>query len=647
MIPLLPVRPLPKPSESTIGYLLRLGAANDFQSLPRLQNYRKHIGMPAQSFEEFVKLATGHGPDLQQNLWGPSSSDLPIQPNKKLGIKSTYWSLDHRRWCPDCLREGGYWKAEWLITLQVACPNHQRLLHEQCPSCNQPVGWYSGGLTHCRCGQVLTVGPLSAVSDSVIQIAQMISIKLAEATSSDTNFKPPHPVEVGLAQLLADVRLPRFLDLLWALGCNGRYGELKKSLKVPDHHRIAIAFPVLDCAAQMLTHWPRSFHSFMLGLCDQSQAHALHMYRFVGAQLLALNRTLTHPELHFVRHEFERFVSEHWKGVIADRHRFADDIAAEHPTILAKEAMEKLGITRKKLITLVNQGHIQGWYQQSKGELRFLVIDRQSVLRFKQNSEGKLFTLAQAAEYLATTIPRVRLFVKGGLLTAVYQPEGGNERRLRWVFEKSDLDKLLGGLNIQVHATPDCDSVISLEKICRSRSSHGADLVTLLNAIRAGELDCIARDPCYPGIRGLMLDMKQFETWFTARWQSQPFFTMQLAARYLGLKGYTLHWLRDHGFLHDLLPPERTRGLSLPKTTLDRFKSRYLWGHALEEMTGYGRSNVARALINRGLIPVTGPMVDGGTTYLFLRQDVQDFLKRHGSAETWPCKTIGGGGGAC
>lgn len=606
---------------------MRLGAANDFQSLTWQQIYRRYLGIPPQSFEDFLELATGHGRGTQQYLYGPSCSDLPIQPHKRLGIKTTYWSLDHRRWCPDCLRENGYWKAEWLITLQVACPHHRCLLHEVCPACGHSVGWYSGGLTHCRCGQALTVGTLTPIPDGLLSISQLVSDKLIDATGVVVGPNPPPPVDDGLIHLLSDVQLPRYLDLLWAIGCYGHYRALKKSLKVNGHHRLAIALPVLESAAQMLTQWPQAFHAFMLDSCDRTQTHALHLYRFAGPHLLSLNRALNHPELHFVRHEFERFVSEHWKGIIADRHRFADEVTAEHPTMLAKEAMAILGISRKKLITLVNTGHIQGWHQQSNGTLRFLVIDRQSVLRFQRGSAGKLFTLSEAAEYLGTPLPRVRLFVEAGLLAAVYKPKGTNDRHLHWAFEKAELDKLLGGLDVQIHATPECDSVISLEKISRARSKDGADLVSILRAIQAGELDCTTRDPRHPGIRGLLLDKQQFETWFTERLQAKQFFTMTPAARYLGLKEHVLYWLRDRGLLYGFVYPDGEMKPWLPKAALDRLKARYVWGQSLEDMTGYGRKSASRALISRGVVPVTGPTVDGGTTYLFLRQDIESYLR--------------------
>lgn len=625
MTTLLPLRPLPFPLESAIGYLLRLGAANDLHSLTWVQTYRKYMALPAQSFEDFIGRTTGHGPDVLQNLWGPSSSDLLFQPSKKLGIKTTYWSLDHRRWCPDCLREQGYWKTEWLITLQVACPTHRRLLHEHCPACLQAVGWYSGGLNHCRCGQALTTGAFTAISSELQQITQLISDKLTAATDA---LPQASITDNDLTKLVKDVRLPRLLDLLWGLGCYGHYRALKKSLKVHDHHRLAVALPVLESATQMLAQWPRPFHALMLESCDLSQTQALHLHVFIGPHLQALTRALNHPELHFVRVEYERFVTEHWKGVIADRHRFTDAITAEHSMILAKEAAEILGISRRKLVTLVDQGHIQGLYQQSKGNLRFLVVNRNSVLRFQKGSAGALFTLMEAATYLGVTHPRIRLFVDAGLLTPAYRPAGNNERHVHWAFEKSELDKLLDGLRIQMHATPECASLISLEKITRARSRDGADMVTLLQAIQAGELDCVASEPCRQGINGILLNSQQFESWFAARLQTKQIFLISPAARYLGLKEHVLYWLRDRELLYGFVYLDGACKPSLPREALDRLKKRYVWGRALGQLTGYGEKSASLALINRGVLPITGPTVDGGTTYLFLRSDVMAYLDR-------------------
>ncbi|QOD82936.1 TniQ family protein [Chromobacterium haemolyticum] len=633
MTPLLPFRPLPFPLESAIGYLLRLGAANDFPSLTWLQAFRKHMALPAREFETFVEQTTGHGVAGLPNLWGPSSSILPIRPEKKLGIKTTFWNLHHRRWCPDCLRENGYWKAEWLITLQAACPTHQCLLHEQCPTCQQPVGWYNGELAHCRCGADLTQGLRIEVSPALQEVARLISHKFAMACGG---LQPSTTVYSELDLLLEDVHLARLLELLWALGCYTHYRSLKKPLKVQNHHRVAVALPVLESAGQILFQWPHSFHQFMLGLSDQSQQYALDLRLFLGLHLQALSKALSHPELHFVRREFERFVSDHWKGVIVDRHRFANQyIKVDHSIITAKEAAELLNISRKKLATLMSEGHIQGWYQESSGSRRFLVVDRGSVIRFQQGSAGALFTLVDAAKYLGTSRSRIRLFVDTSLLSPAFKPEGRGALHSHWMFEKSELDKLLGGLSVRMHATPDCASLISLDQICRGRARDGADLVSLLKAMQSGELSIVARDPCQQGLKGLLLDRKQFEAWFVARLPEKQVFALAPAARYLGLKEHVLYWLRDRGLLFGFVYPDGSGHPRLTRETLDRFKERYVWGRTLGQMTGFGEKSASRAMLTHQVWPVTGPTVDGGTTYLFLRSDVEEYLKsREGMTET-------------
>lgn len=627
----LPSRPFPFPLESAIGYLLRLGAANDFASLTWLQAYRKHVAIEAKDFEQFFLQVTGYPADTLQQLWGPSSSAVPARPEKRLGIKTIYWNLHHRRWCPDCLREKPYWKAEWLVTLQVACPVHQRALHEHCPACHQPVGWYSGGLTLCRCGQALDEGAVTPVSPALLEVSRIISGKFAAACGM---LSPESASSTPLDALLESVHLARLLDLVWALGCYTHDRSLKKPLKVQDHHRVHVALPIVESGSAILRNWPEAFHDFMLALSDQSQQYALDLRLFLGIHLQALSKALSHPELHFVRHEFERFVSDKWKGVIVNRHRFVNQYIADHHSVItAKEAAELLDTTRKKVVALVNEGHIQGWYLASQGSRRFLVVDRESVRRFQQGSDGQLFDLIGAAEYLGTTKGRMRLFVASGLLSPAYRPGGKADEYANWVFEKAELDRLLGGLEVQLHDTPDCGSLVSLAQICRGRTRDGADLVTVLQALQEGKLQVVARDPCRRGLQGLLLDRAQFESWFAGILPEKQVFALAPAARYLGIKEHVLYWLRDRGLLFGFVFPDGPNKPRLTRETLDRFKERYVWGRTLGQLTGFGEKSASRAMLALGVWPVTGPSVDGGTTYLFLRTDVEAYLEQKARAQ--------------
>ncbi|WP_215779850.1 TniQ family protein [Paludibacterium sp. B53371] len=623
---LLPFRPLPRPLESAIGYLLRLGAANDFPSLSWLQAYCKHLALPAQGFEDFIAGSTGHSVEELLNLWGPSCSTLPIGPKKLLGIKTIYWNLHLRRWCPLCLREHGYWRAEWLLTLQIGCPIHQCLLLDRCPSCARPVSWYSGEVLQCRCSHPLTEGTTESLPASLARATEWVSTKFSTACSG---YRPLDTDPEPASTLLAELHLARLLDLLWALGCYVHHRELGKPLKVQNHHRLAIVQPILTSAADILADWPAAFHRFMDKLVDPSQQHALDLRQFLGIHLQALSKALNHPELHFVRIEFERFVSERWKGVIAERHHFiVDDISLQHPVITANEASEIMGISRQKLATLVSARQIHGWYQHSPGTRRYLVVDRASVERFRQGSAGALFTLTDTARYLGTTRPRVRLFVESSLIHPCYTPGESDNGHSHWMFQKAELDQLLGGLSLALHPTPDCASLMSLEEICRGRTRDGADLVTLLRALQNQTLTVVARDPCKPGLQGLLLNRQQFESWFVAILPEKDQFALAAASQYLGIKEHVLYWLRDRGLLHGFVHSDNDGKPRLTRQALDSFKQLYVWGRSLGQLTGFGEKSASRAMLNQGVWPITGPTVDGGTTYLFLRADVMAYLDR-------------------
>jgi hypothetical protein len=134
------------------------------------------------------------------------------------------------------------------------------------------------------------------------------------------------------------------------------------------------------------------------------------------------------------------------------------------------------------------------------------------------------------------------------------------------MFEQAELDQLLGGLAAPMHLTPDCASLISLNQICRGRARDGADLVTVLRAVCAGELPIVARDPCQLGLKGLLLDRHRFETWFAARLPEKQVFALAPAACYLGLKEHVLNWLRDRGLLFGFIYPD---GPDKPRLTRD------------------------------------------------------------------------------
>lgn len=291
------------------------------------------------------------------------------------------------------------------------------------------------------------------------------------------------------------------------------------------------------------------------------------------------------------------------------------------------EASRQSGLSRDKLATLVQQGMLQGWIADHHGQRDFLMISRLSMEQFLRASGG-LLNLIDSAAYLGVSKGRLKLFVDRGLITPTYRPKGGKDDPVQWMFQQQVLDTFLTSVQIDSHATPDCGSLITIDQICRGYTRNGAGMVELLQAIRQSELTVIGRNPAKVGLSGLLLSRQAFLHWFEQRQPEKTVFSLAAAARYLGIKEHVLYWLRDRGLIYDWHQKRSGRTTCIHKAALDRFRQRYVWGRELAELSGFGRCSASKALINRGLWPVSGPASDGGITYVFLRADVEDYLHK-------------------
>jgi hypothetical protein len=63
-----------------------------------------------------------------------------------------------KRFCPDCIREGRPFLAEWSEELRV-CWMHRTRLQDKCWSCKRGLSWMSGSWDACACGASLQEPP--------------------------------------------------------------------------------------------------------------------------------------------------------------------------------------------------------------------------------------------------------------------------------------------------------------------------------------------------------------------------------------------------------------------------------------------------------------------------------------------------------
>lgn len=151
-----PVRPLLSEGESLLGYLKRftellrvprLSAVATILDLPcDLRKLPSHeelclivdsLGLPSDAVDQFALWRTGKGKVAYKN-W--------TLPRYLLRI-------DHPRFCPACLAEGGFHRSAWNFAFVNHCAKHGLTLLSDCQHCGAKATWNTAGVSacsHCR-----------------------------------------------------------------------------------------------------------------------------------------------------------------------------------------------------------------------------------------------------------------------------------------------------------------------------------------------------------------------------------------------------------------------------------------------------------------------------------------------------------------
>lgn len=154
-----PIRPRPETGESLQGFLLRLAALYNWQSIEALCSDVVH----AESKKRF--LLDGH--DKVEEIAGALAPKLGVERELLL---ERFTSVFHRvgaerassaardrvigvpRICPGCASEGRVFRDDWQLGHVVRCEHHGVDLIGACPSCEKPFKWRStllDGCPHC------------------------------------------------------------------------------------------------------------------------------------------------------------------------------------------------------------------------------------------------------------------------------------------------------------------------------------------------------------------------------------------------------------------------------------------------------------------------------------------------------------------
>jgi hypothetical protein len=160
---LLPFHPAPFDGESHRGYLLRIAAGNGYPNTNWLR-----------SVPGFIRYMTREQGRTLRGVRAPwAIATFPGNEEPYIRIPP-FTLVTEARFCPLCLRDGGFWRFEWEWAYYTACHRHGVQLQSICVACGKPQAGRRERLLECSCGSRLSQQATHPADVTEIQISNEI-----------------------------------------------------------------------------------------------------------------------------------------------------------------------------------------------------------------------------------------------------------------------------------------------------------------------------------------------------------------------------------------------------------------------------------------------------------------------------------------
>lgn len=501
------------------------------------------------------------------------------------------WRLSIRQVCPACLDEAGRQIGRWEHLDHVICGVHGLALQSVCPGCRRRLDWNRCGQARCSCGVDLRELPKVAPSEALELGARFVE--------GSTIVLAPELTRWTYASLRDRQALVTALGDL----------ECEPQLRSVTHEMMSAR---LEFCGRVLSEWPSVLYD-KLNTIDLAY---VSMRRAFGRRLNRLGLLAEAGRFEGLSEILARFVQD-------------ERITPAHPKALSrmsgslrrrgsgKVACRLLGTRRAQVARLVATGRIAG-ASVTAGRRRFMRVELSSVHRYRER-RSRALSRQVVRDRMGLSRARFAELCRGAILPAFESPQttGNAEYRLDCDAVET-LSEQLRKLAIVVSACP--PEGITLQTACRTRIKNG-ELSMTMRAILDGRLPVLGRLPGVPLIMSLIVDSDaHLELLEQHRATSTRSLSIMEMAAHLKVKQEVAYHLVNHGFLETIDPTEkRRRHRRVAESELFRFQAGHVWLRDLARRERTSPRHLLKLLTREGILPVTGPCVDGCRQILFER----------------------------
>lgn len=592
------IREQPLPGESLSSFLMRGAQSNGFLDT---QNFLMALFRSGEMPESWLPaLSSG-----ENGYWAGCDAD---EPPRKNNLGGRFMQAYPRHFCPDCLEEGGYWRRSWEYTFVAFCPRHRVWLEDRCAACKSRITFWCTAPNCSKCGERLRFHQQRDLiaDEKALTLAQIL------ARSAEQGSWTPDLVDIDvpwkLPSPLGYEDLSRLVLLIggYAIGRNGK--PRKISFKDDAH----VIRGVITRAAHALLPWPAAFHDLLGGLRDAGRTSLTGKMSYFYK---ALYTEFRDTNVEFLRQEVEEYLKNNWDGVFNRRHtHFSESLLRsqrmQSVTVVAKHQR----IPRRVLIDAIRDQRIEGTMEVlPSGRIRAAV---RADLLDGVAAQLEFLSLAEVAKVLGLSQQRVKELISAGLIEGRIPFEGRP-----WAIPAVELSAFCQRLEAMASPAPhDILRAKPLSYVSRYFPAARQAFSDFLAAVLAGDVPVFLQSShSQPIFTKLHITVGALREW---QLKMLGYLSVPHAAELLGLKQEVAYHLFRRGLL-----VASSVDAGCPAVTAEdicAFQQRYVLATELiGNLAGSSRA-VIRTLASLGVLPVSGPDVDGGRQNVFERAAVAE-----------------------
>jgi len=616
---MLVVTPRPAPTESLMGFALRLTEANGYPSISYVVDslsghlYRQTPGrLNALPLLEMVGISSEEADRLTLRPMEKSKAYIRIHGND---LPSYEVNVRNPKICPKCLAENGNCEAFWDLTQAVACPLHRIMLIDRCSECLLPLKWHRSKVVQCKCGADLRNQPISPASPPLCKIMEV----MRHLVYRDALLSPFPETMRHLAHL--DIR--RLCKLLWVM--SGALHQRQGGESLPKSRRRYLA--ELERIARAFEHWPSGFQVFLeeMYAAELDAATRLPRFRQLFSWLtirLIKNDGVDDEVYAFLEEQVYRFGARYWTRGAMCRDGAASSLFPDTmPWGTISEAADILGFHMTTMKRRIESGEIKV-RQISEKKMRGMVVDldwaRSQVL-----SRFPTVRIRMAAKQLKVSIETVRALRENGTYVTSHRPmypDGFAREDISVLAEK--FEKLTVG-KVCVR----CKEATTLQRVFIRHRAAPMEKANMLAWLLANPDRVIGCKSAKAGITQAQISSEDAEQFFRSVGNREVYVNEREAQRQLSVQSWIITWLRNEGFLECTKHIGR---MMVRKESLEQFERTFEVLKLIADRVGKSAALAYRRVDLSGVCHVkAGP---NGRTVLFIHRSDVDKVEKMLSA---------------